>query len=142
MDKFQAHMAIVSNVRSMAAEMPDTWLSESSWADVVQKLTGLIYDLKGALDSQQLVILMSTGAMAFRQAQAAQLACDEGRSFDNQRGAALALLKSGVKLSRKAGSFLGQCSVDPTRLTAKQQDWLATMLARAGLPPLANGGDQ
>lgn len=139
MDKFKAHMAIVTSVRVMAQEMPATWLSESSWADVVQELTGVIYELKGALDPSQLTILMSAGAMAFRQAQAAQLVGDEGQPFDNQRGAAFAILKSGVKLSRKAGSFLGQCVVDPTPLTEKQRDWLCTMLARAELPSLADG---
>ena len=140
MDKFQAHMAIVTNVRAMALEMPATWLSESSWADAVQELTGVIYDLKGALDSRQQAVLMSASAMAFRQAQAAQLTSGDGQPFDNQRGAAFAILKSGVKLSRKAGSFLGQCVVDPTPLTEKQRDWLCTMLARAELPPLADGG--
>lgn len=140
MDKFQAHMAIVTNVRAMAQEMPATWLSESSWADAVQELTGVIYDLKGALDSRQQAVLMSASAMAFRQAQAAQLVGDDGQPFANQRGAAFAILKSGVKLSRKAGSFLGQCVVDPTPLTEKQRDWLCTMLARAELPPLADGG--
>lgn len=50
--------------------------------------------------------------------------------------AALALLNSGQKLTRKAGSFLGQCAVDDTPLTAKQFDWLATLLDRAGLPHL------
>lgn len=140
MDKFEAHMAIVTNVRTMAQEMPATWLSESSWADAVQELTGVIYDLKGVLDSRQQAVLMSASAMAFRQAQAAQLVGAEGQPFDNQRGAAFAILKSGVKLSRKAGSFLGQCVVDPTPLTEKQRDWLCTMLARAELPPLADGG--
>jgi len=133
-------MAIVTNVRAMAQEMPATWLSESRWADAVQELTGVIYDLKGALDSRQQAVLMSASAMAFRQAQAAQLVGAEGQPFDNQRGAAFAILKSGVKLSRKAGSFLGQCVVDPTPLTEKQRDWLCTMLARAELPPLADGG--
>ncbi len=141
MDKFQAHIAIVTNVRAMAQEMPATWLSESSWADVVQELAGVMYDLKGALDPRQQAVLMSASAMAFRQAQAAQLVGDNTQPFDNQRGAAFAILKSGVKLSRKAGSFLGQCVVDPTPLTEKQHDWLCTILARAELPPLSDGGD-
>lgn len=140
MDKFEAHMVIVSSVRVMAQEMPATWLSESSWADAVQELTGVIYDLKDVLDSRQQAVLMSAGAMAFRQAQAAQLEGDEGQPFDNQRGAAFAILKSGVKLSRKAGSFLGQCVVDPTPLTEKQRDWLCMILTRAELPALADGG--
>lgn len=55
--------------------------------------------------------------------------------FTNQRDAALALLKAEARLSRKAGSFLGQLAVDPTPMSPKQQDWLATLLSRAALPP-------
>jgi hypothetical protein len=61
-------------------------------------------------------------------------------SFDTQRAAALALLHKGERLSRKAGSFLGQISVDPTPLTPAQREWLDTLLERAGLPPLAESG--
>lgn len=51
--------------------------------------------------------------------------------------AALALLRANnPRMTRKAGSFLGQLVVDPTPLTDKQADWLATLLERAGLPPL------
>jgi hypothetical protein len=58
------------------------------------------------------------------------------RSFPDHRSAALALLNSDARLSRKAGSFLGQCVVDATDLTEPQSDWLAKLLERAGLPPL------
>lgn len=57
--------------------------------------------------------------------------------FIDHSAAALALLNRGEKLSRKAGSFLGQCAVDATPLTPAQSDWLATLLNRAGLPPVA-----
>lgn len=56
--------------------------------------------------------------------------------FPTPRAAALALLMSGERLTRKAGSFLGQTCVDPTPLTPAQVDWLATLLERAELPPL------
>ena len=61
--------------------------------------------------------------------------------FPSQRGAALALLTSDARLTRKAGSFLGQLAVDPTPLSSAQTEWLATLLERAGLSPLADGGD-
>ena len=60
--------------------------------------------------------------------------------FPDQRTAALALLNGGERLTRAAGSFLGQLVVDPTPLSEKQDNWLATLLERAGLPPLATGG--
>jgi hypothetical protein len=60
--------------------------------------------------------------------------------FDNQRDAALALLNSGERITRKAGSFCGQLAVDPTPMTEAQRSWLDTLLSRAGLPPLADGG--
>lgn len=56
--------------------------------------------------------------------------------FPDQRSAALALLNNGGRLTRRAGSFLGQCVADPSPLSPAQSDWLATLLERAGLPPL------
>lgn len=61
--------------------------------------------------------------------------------FTNHRDAALALLNGGGRLTRKAGSFLGQLCVDPMPMTDAQQDWLETLLDRAGLPPLEGGGE-
>lgn len=60
--------------------------------------------------------------------------------FTTQRAAALDLLSKGEQLTRKAGSFLGQLAVDPTPMSPAQRDWLATLLARARLPPLSDGG--
>jgi hypothetical protein len=62
------------------------------------------------------------------------------KPFPTQRDAALALLHSGTQLTRKAGSFLGQCCCDSTPLTPAQSSWIATLLERAGLPPLAQEG--
>jgi hypothetical protein len=61
--------------------------------------------------------------------------------FTDPRQAALALLNSNQRLSRKAGSFLGQLVVDDMPMTEKQAAWLDKLLYRAGLPPLDNGGD-
>lgn len=60
--------------------------------------------------------------------------------FRTARGAALALLAADVRLTRKAGSFLGQVAVDPTPLSPAQRDWLDTLLVRAELPPLVDEG--
>ena len=64
------------------------------------------------------------------------------RPFPDHRQAALALLSGGFKLSRKAGQFLGQLAVDSSSLSEAQEGWLAKLLERAGLPPLATGGAQ
>lgn len=56
------------------------------------------------------------------------------KPFENVREAALALLLSEQRLTRKAGSFLGQCAVDPAPLTDAQADWLGALLDRAKLP--------
>lgn len=56
--------------------------------------------------------------------------------FPDHRSAALALLVRGERLTRRAGSFLGQCVVDATPLTQAQAEWLSTLLDRAGLPPV------
>lgn len=60
--------------------------------------------------------------------------------YTDARSAALSLLNGKARLTRKAGSFLGQLAVDATPLSEAQSSWLATLLDRAGLPPLANGG--
>lgn len=59
--------------------------------------------------------------------------------FEDLRAAALALLTSDTRLTRKAGSFLGQIVAEPGPRTEKQSDCLATLLDRAGLPPLEEG---
>lgn len=59
--------------------------------------------------------------------------------FTSPKHAALALLSSNQRLSRKAGSFLGQTVVDETPLSPAQTEWLSTLLERAGLPALENG---
>lgn len=46
---------------------------------------------------------------------------------------AIAILASGERLTRKAGSFLGQCAVDPSPLTPAQADWFKTLAERAGI---------
>lgn len=60
--------------------------------------------------------------------------------FTNHRAAALALLTSTARLTRKAGSFLGQLATDPAPMTPAQAEWLAKLLERAELPPLAGEG--
>lgn len=62
------------------------------------------------------------------------------RPFSYHRAAALALLNGTSRLSRKAGQFLGQIAVDSTPMSEAQRAWLAKLLDRAGLPPLAEGG--
>ena len=64
------------------------------------------------------------------------------RPFSDHRQAALALLNGTSRLSRKAGQFLGQLAVDPLPMSEAQADWLAKLLDRAGLPPLAEGDAQ
>jgi hypothetical protein len=56
------------------------------------------------------------------------------------RQAALALLNSDSRLTRKAGQFLGQLVVDPSPLSEKQSAWLAKLLEQADLPPV--NGDE
>ena len=60
--------------------------------------------------------------------------------FLSPREAALALLNGEARLSRKAGSFCGQLAVDPTPMSPAQRGWLGTLLDRAGLPPINDGG--
>ncbi len=59
------------------------------------------------------------------------------------RQAALALLNDDAHtLNRKCGQFVGQLAVDSSPLSAAQAKWLESLLEKAGLPPLATGGEQ
>ena len=53
--------------------------------------------------------------------------------FDRRRLVALSILTKEVRLTRKAGSFLGQCVADETPLSEKQFDWFLTLAERAGV---------
>ena len=61
-------------------------------------------------------------------------------SFNCPRAAALALLNAEFRLTRKAGSFLGQLAAEPGPLSDAQESWIATLLERGKLPPLSEGG--
>lgn len=64
----------------------------------------------------------------------------DNQPFAQPRDAALALLAGNVRLTRKAGAFLGQIIADPGPLSAAQRDWMTALLDRAELPALKDGG--
>lgn len=53
--------------------------------------------------------------------------------FERRRKLALAILTDGERLSRRAGSFLGQLIADPTPMSEAQADWFAQLVERAGI---------
>lgn len=63
---------------------------------------------------------------------------DKPMTHEQRRELALAILINGERLTRKAGSFLGQLIVDPTPMSQAQQEWFSTLQERAGLT--ADGG--
>lgn len=63
------------------------------------------------------------------------------RAFPHHRSAALMLLSECPHLSHKVAGFLGHVCIAPA-LSDRQRDWLAKLLDRNGLPPLAEGGTQ
>jgi hypothetical protein len=56
--------------------------------------------------------------------------------FTDHRDACLALLNSRADIGRRAGGFVGQALFQDA-LSEKQVTWLAGLLHRAELPPLA-----
>jgi hypothetical protein len=62
----------------------------------------------------------------------------DGYTTERRSELALAILAKGDRLTRKAGSFLGQLIADPTPMTIAQQDWFTVLVERAGLA--ADGG--
>jgi hypothetical protein len=61
--------------------------------------------------------------------------------FNHHRQASLALLNQCPKLSHKEAGFLGHVCVADA-LSEKQNAWLAKLLDRHELPPMAVGGEQ
>ena len=59
-------------------------------------------------------------------------------TFQDQRKAALAILSSDCKLTRASGSFLGQCAVDQTLLSEKQERWFFQLAEKAGVEVLTD----
>ena len=58
--------------------------------------------------------------------------------FNSIRAAARALLNDDqARLTRKAGSFLGQLVADPMPLSDAQESWIATLLEKNGFAPLS-----
>jgi len=53
--------------------------------------------------------------------------------FEARKRVALELLQHSENLTRKAGSFLGQITVDPTPMTHAQAEWFTTLAERAGV---------
>lgn len=63
-------------------------------------------------------------------------------NFPDHMQAALALLNGNHRLTRKAGQFLGQLAVDHSPISERQHDWLAKLLDKHRLPPLAQDARQ
>jgi hypothetical protein len=61
-------------------------------------------------------------------------------AFVHHRQAALTLLADCPNLPHKAAGFLGHLCVAPT-LSERQRNWLALLLDQAGLPHLAERGE-
>jgi hypothetical protein len=53
-------------------------------------------------------------------------------NFEQQRRDALAILTNAERLTRRSGSFLGQCAVDASPLTNRQAEWFEQLAERAG----------
>ncbi len=61
--------------------------------------------------------------------------------FKHHRLASLALLNNCITFSHKEAGFLGHVCVADV-LSDRQRQWLAKLLERHGLPPMAEGGAQ
>jgi hypothetical protein len=61
--------------------------------------------------------------------------------FETHRDAALSLINAGLPLKPREGQFLGGIAFDANPLSEKQSNWLVILLAKHGLPTLADGGD-
>jgi hypothetical protein len=69
---------------------------------------------------------------------------EETRAFANPADAGFSLImahrEGRFTLTDRSGSFCGQLVAGMPYLSDKQKSWLATLLSRAALPPLADGG--
>jgi hypothetical protein len=63
------------------------------------------------------------------------------KPFQTHRSAALSLINADLPLKPREGQFLRGIAFDASPLSEKQRNWLVILLAKHGLPPLADGGD-
>lgn len=61
--------------------------------------------------------------------------------FTNPRDAARALFVEGADLDYRSGQFAGGVAYSDRPLSDRQLRWLSVLLSKAGLPPMAEGGD-
>lgn len=59
-------------------------------------------------------------------------------AYEEQRRAALAILSKSERLTRKAGSLLGQLVADDTPMSEAQLSWFLILAERAGVEVSAN----
>ena len=142
MDKTKPHSQIVDAIMAMEPDLNWSWDRPSVWTDIVDHIADLVVEMKGHLNLAQMAMLMSIGAMAHRQSKVeGQLKKRiTGEAYPTVQVAALALLDAGLKLNDAAGYFLADCVLDREPLTPTHRDYLALLLERAGMPPLAEGG--
>lgn len=74
MDKREPNPQIVRAIETMEGQLGETWAGASIWGEVVQQTAVLIVDLKDRINSPQLAMLMSIGALAHRQSKIERLA--------------------------------------------------------------------
>lgn len=63
-DKKQVERAI----RTMEAEMPESWGGPTMWTDISNEVIDMIVDQQDVIQPVHLAVLMTIGAMALRQA--------------------------------------------------------------------------
>lgn len=65
-------------IKAMEKTLPSSWNDPKAWGDLVTATVDLICELERSLSQTQLAMLMSIGAMAQRQFEAAQRSSDGG----------------------------------------------------------------
>lgn len=142
MFKTKPHSQTVNEITAMEPDLNWSWDRPSVWTDIVDHVANLVVELKGHLNLAQIAMLMSIGAMAHRQSKVEVQAKKRitGEAYPTVQVAALALLSGRLGLNNAAGVFLADCVVDPKPLTPELMDYIALLLERAGMPPLAEGG--
>lgn len=69
-------------IRTMEAEMPESWGGPTMWADISNEVINMIVDQQDVIQPFHLAILMTIGAMALRRAKIDQ----QSEKGENQHG--------------------------------------------------------
>ncbi len=72
MSPLDAKIKIMAAIRQFALEMQATWETEDQWGHIAEKLTEFLIRHGDLMDEEDVVLIMTTAALSYRQSKQSQ----------------------------------------------------------------------